>query len=59
MSALDARCSWGGHGLYVMDGFFWPYQAIANFSEEVTNSSNGEVHRIKWCRNFHEAPATT
>jgi hypothetical protein len=36
--------------------FFYPYQAIANFSEEVTNSFNDEVHRVKWHRNFNEAP---
>jgi hypothetical protein len=58
MSTLDARCSWGGHGLYALV-VFWPYQAIANFSEEVTNSFNGEVPLIKWRWNFHEAPATS
>ena len=59
MSTLDARCSWGGHGLYALDVFFLPYQADGNFSEEVTNSFIGEVRRIKSRRSFHEAPVTT
>ena len=36
--------------------FLWPHQAMANYSEGVTNSFNGEARRIKWRWNLHEVP---